>query len=533
MDKNMIKKYLKTTFLAEEKKHIGLTSTEKVQADSKKFNKEYQSEVGKKMTAYDKASKSDEKKNSESVKKYENDSEQEEYHDDYEILNGQEMIKYDNDPGEVFKERAIKSIEGHSSMGNGPGANAEATWGASSDTFGKDLIKRVKSRVDKESDAMQYDGMGDVAIPRGKNKNNKPVAVSENAQKKTIKEGLSEKGQLVLAKWVEQLGADEAAVKLIDKVSNTGMVSHLPDSMAYGNGVNLVSKYLTSGKYDAAYKSAKTTANKVEKAAGGGMFENKINENKTDKMKRLKFKKAFNGVGNALQLIPEGYKVDKKEFQMTDGNENYEIRWEGTVNEGRAVILKAGDKTMISENMAHMKHLIGYKSQDTLGTVKGSARLDENAKFADVFNKTKALIENMASKDVINENATGVAGMGFVADKPNPSEVKPGTESGHANAEGPMVMAEEDEDCDTEEKDRFDEIFEGLDDEDDVNEGLSDEQSKKMDTDKDGDIDGEDLKNLRKGGVDENDNQLPSPPDEIHFDKNDPNSKPKDVYNKK
>ena len=36
-------------------------------------------------------------------------------------------------------------------------------------------------------------------------------------------------------------------------------------------------------------------------------------------MKRLKFKQEFKGVGNALKLIPESYKVDNKVFEMTDG----------------------------------------------------------------------------------------------------------------------------------------------------------------------------------------------------------------------
>ena len=35
---------------------------------------------------------------------------------------------------------------------------------------------------------------------------------------------------------------------------------------------------------------------------------------------------------------------------------------------------------------------MGYKSQDTLGTVKGANRLDENARFNDVLNKTKNLL---------------------------------------------------------------------------------------------------------------------------------------------
>ena len=45
-------------------------------------------------------------------------------------------------------------------------------------------------------------------------------------------------------------------------------------------------------------------------------------------MKRLTFKKPFNGVNNALNLIPESYRVDNKVFEMTDGEESYRVRWE-------------------------------------------------------------------------------------------------------------------------------------------------------------------------------------------------------------
>ena len=78
---------------------------------------------------------------------------------------------------------------------------------------------------------------------------------------------------------------------------------------------------------------------------------------------------------------------------MTDGSVTCRIRWEGSLNEGKAVVLLASDKTLVNEDMQKMKHLMGYKSQETLGTVKGKARLDENAAFGDIWNKTKALLE--------------------------------------------------------------------------------------------------------------------------------------------
>jgi hypothetical protein len=113
-----------------------------------------------------------------------------------------------------------------------------------------------------------------------------------------------------------------------------------------------------------------------------------------ESMKRLKFKKEFKGVGNALKLIPESYKIDGKVFEMTDGNESYKIRWEGQVSEGKAIILTAANKTMVNEDITRMKALFNYKSSDTLGTVKGKARIDENLAFEDIWKKTRALMES-------------------------------------------------------------------------------------------------------------------------------------------
>ena len=50
-------------------------------------------------------------------------------------------------------------------------------------------------------------------------------------------------------------------------------------------------------------------------------------------MKRLKFKKPFNGMDNAKKLIPESYKIDGNEFEVTDGIESYRVRWDGSLTE--------------------------------------------------------------------------------------------------------------------------------------------------------------------------------------------------------
>ena len=127
------------------------------------------------------------------------------------------------------------------------------------------------------------------------------------------------------------------------------------------------------------------------------------NMDKKDKMKRLVFKKPFNGLNNALDLIPESYRVDDKEFEMTDGNESYKVRWEGTLTEGRAIVLMGSSKEQVNEDIAKIKHLMGYSSEKTLGTLKGNQRLDENKRFSDIWGKTKSLLTE--SEDIEDQDA--------------------------------------------------------------------------------------------------------------------------------
>jgi hypothetical protein len=77
---------------------------------------------------------------------------------------------------------------------------------------------------------------------------------------------------------------------------------------------------------------------------------------------------------------------------MTDGNETYRIRWEGTLTEGKAIVVTAADKKLVNEDIQRMKALFGYKPQDTLGLVKGNARIDENKVFGENLAKFKKLL---------------------------------------------------------------------------------------------------------------------------------------------
>lgn len=305
--KNIIKKYLNETFLTEEKKPIGLTGTEKVQKDEDDTNKEYYKEVNKKMEDYE-DSITGEKENSEAVKKYENNDAQKDFHDEYEILNGQEMIRYDNEPSKQFKDRAIKAIEGDPTMGNSnEWANVVTAdqAGFTGPDFGKDLVKRIKARDKKEVDS-----------------------------------------------------------------TNT--------MVQFGDDIEITDEF-----------APKISKRKVAVDEG---------------MKRLVFKKPFNGVENAIKLIPETYKVDDKVFQMTDGNENYEIRWEGSLKEGKAIVLMGENKTLVNEDMQKMKHLMGYKSHETLGKLKATDRLNENEAFKNIWNKTGRVLSEAKFVDEVTED---------------------------------------------------------------------------------------------------------------------------------
>jgi phosphoglycolate phosphatase-like HAD superfamily hydrolase len=284
---------------------VGLNITMGVHKQDGKENQDYYKEFGKKMDDYYKPLEDTEEENAESVMKYSYDEKADEYHNEYEILNGQEMLRYMNDPDERFKERAKEAIEGSSNMGNNPEwANVVTAdqAGFTGPEFGKKLVDRIKSREEKymEEDKLEkYDGMGDVAIPGA---------------------GRGEERKLAIA-------------------------------------------------------------------------ENKDNTENKKTMKRLRFKKPFNGVENALNLIPESYKVNNKTFQMTDGNENYEIRWEGSLNEGKATILKASDKTLMNEDMQRIKELFNFDSRKTLGTLKGKERLNEDKQFSTIWEKTQNISE--------------------------------------------------------------------------------------------------------------------------------------------
>jgi len=430
MNRNKIKSHLNSLVSEAGKKPVGLTATEKVQSKEKSVNNDYYKEVTKKMGEYDKASTGD----NDSVK--EKDLEKVDSEEMDVNPNGMDQIQYDNDPGEKFKQRAIDALEGTAKMGNethegkwdpatGKGnGNTEEVWGASGnhkDNLGKRIVKGAKA-VSKKDAYPQEDAVG--YVPQGKVKT-KLATESKKTKMSNIKEGIRERNIVAIQNLVDTYDYRVAAKKLIDKVLviKMGLSSEdLGDTPIFANGLDTVEDFLISGEFEQAFESAKETANEmIQDEGGGNMFgENKqnnkksIKDNTKTKMKRLNFKKPFNGVGKALTLIPETYKVDNKVFEMTDGNESYKVRWEGSLTEGSAVVLIASDKNMMNEDIQQMKHLMGFKAEDTLGTPSSKDRMNEDSSFRGMINLTASLLNEdvKSDKGTINE-VSGAAGAGY------------------------------------------------------------------------------------------------------------------------
>lgn len=284
MDKTIIKKQLDK--LVAEASVSGAKVTKRAQKASKEENDAYYKDVESKMKEYGK-NLEQEDENAIEPKKTNVEGDTKEYHEDMEIMNGQEMIQYDIDPSENFKDRAKKAIEGDSTMGNktytgDENGNTEPVWGASDAEFGKKLVARANASKEKRND-------------------------------------------------------------------QTGTFNQ------FGDDIEM---------------SPKAPRIKKRKIA-------------TEGMKRLRFKKEFDGVGNALKLIPETFKVADKVFEMTDGKESYKIKWEGTLDEGKAVVLEGSSKGFMNEAFMKIKHLMNYNAEDTLGTPTSNERVKANKTLAE------------------------------------------------------------------------------------------------------------------------------------------------------
>lgn len=406
MDKNIIKQHLTDRFLSEAKGDAstpGIAVTKAVTAKAGAQNKKGVKDMEKELSDYDK----DIKKTINQGLKYNYNPGEKEYHDQMEIMNGQEMIQYDR-MDQKFKDRAEEMLVGSSKMGNEGGiGNAEAAWGASSDDFGKNLVKNIKASAKKRYDAEDdFTGLGDDVEqkPNGKKMVKHVPRSPKNAFSESEDYGLK---PLRIFENTDPSEKEKDEYEFYEKEKHEDPnPENLEEEDTHNNddGMKLSAKAHTKDEKARVHATNEKKKENLYKFDKDLQTENNNNNKQQIKesMKRLNFKKEFNGVGNALKMIPESYKVDGKEFEMTDGNESYKIRWDGTLNEGRAAILMASNKTMLNEDILRMKKLMGYKSQDTLGLVKGNARLNENTIFGEFLDKTRLIKE---SEDIESQDA--------------------------------------------------------------------------------------------------------------------------------
>jgi hypothetical protein len=453
MDKDKIKNYLSSNFLSEaDKKPIGLQKTETAQELSKKQNDKALKDVSKDMADYTKSLDSNKKENAKEVVKRELSDDEKHIHDDIELFQDTLLaIDYDNPIDEKFQDRFEKAIAGDSTMGNSSEyANVvPKQQGFTGPDFGKTLVAKVK-RMGKVQQNVVGGGNTMLPLDGGKKgnygiKNGNYGVKNESIEnnKSEIKEDLTKQistgdgwdakakkvsqGNLTLnsyAKKLYSLFKKEGAKVLI---SSTGFKTAgdlrgnqvgIDTATTNGEGIKITlnagqNSMTMANKYGPMILKSfpdLEVGEKPKESDFGGVTGveftlkpkkgNNLTENKIESMKRLRFKKPFNGLDNALNLIPESYKIDNKVFEITDGNETYKIRWEGSLNEGRAIALSGFERTVVNEDIEKIKHLMNFKSEETLGTVKGNQRIDENVKFSDIWNKSKALLTESEEEEL-------------------------------------------------------------------------------------------------------------------------------------
>jgi len=198
MLKTLIIKGLKQ--LVNESTTPGISVTADVNKKNKKINDGAMSDAKKQQKEIDKASaKEDINQNTMAVNKFGyTDEVEEEYHEDMEIRNGLEMLKYDRDPGANFKDRAKKSIVGDSTMGNAASETTESTWNASDDEFAEKFMDSTKRAGEKRAEAelTTFQLGNDIELAPQDMKDKKTHLATEKGGKKGAQAGKSSSPKL-------------------------------------------------------------------------------------------------------------------------------------------------------------------------------------------------------------------------------------------------------------------------------------------------------------------------------------------------
>lgn len=380
-----------------EETHNGLKITQKAQKDSKVNNDEYLKDSEKRIGAAYDGLKDDAVENNKFNYK---DDKQKEFHDEMEIMNGLEMNTYANEPNDIFKARAEEAISGSSRMGNNPEwANVVPKGQGGDPDFGKNLVGKIKSSKEKRDKAeIGYVALGDdIELTKTNRSNMRKLSFegimddfNDKNKPKVSLETIFEGEEICQNDGPYQPGE---TVKFTNK--NDGK-SYLA---SYVDNVNGMLRFKNdSGDWV------------TTRGLGSNWVLNKVQNNNgqiKETMKRLKFNKIFNGVENAVKLIPEAYKVDGKTFQLYDGIEKITVKWDGNIFEGAPIILASENSELIKEDKNRMFELMGYSGDKEMGTPNKTQRLQEDQLLALNVKKMRAISEGKnveETKTVVTES---------------------------------------------------------------------------------------------------------------------------------
>jgi hypothetical protein len=86
--------------------------------------------------------------------------------------------------------------------------------------------------------------------------------------------------------------------------------------------------------------------------------------------------------------IPSRVKIDETVFAITDGENYYRLIWEGTEEDGEAVITHQKNKEIVNESVEKMRHLWNFDASNNESTKKTVAEGNEDV-FKNMLNKMR------------------------------------------------------------------------------------------------------------------------------------------------
>jgi hypothetical protein len=121
--------------------------------------------------------------------------------------------------------------------------------------------------------------------------------------------------------------------------------------------------------------------------------ESKVGENYSDVIKENIFKvkgeiKSKEQVLKLVDKLPNRVKIDESEFAITDGENYYKLIWEGSTEDGEAVIIREKNTKLVNESIDKMKDLWSFNSSDKMTTKKNIKEGNDDV-FFKMMNKVR------------------------------------------------------------------------------------------------------------------------------------------------